>query len=249
MPAYVIAAVGAVRDVDALVEYRRRNTDVVDAHGGRFIARGGDIVVLEGDWTPARVVIIEFPDMEAARGWHESDDYAPLRELRQGASDTDILVVDGRLSRRRPPRCAGRARPRPRTAGRARRRSRTPARVGPAAGDEVAAGLDQRRERVDRGDRVHPARQQAERHVHRREEQHQEHRHLHQRPGLHRAQAHRHAGREQRRRERDEQRQHDEAEQVDAVAADLHARDQRDDEDQRRRRTWRASPRRSRSRR
>ena len=95
MPAYVIAAVGAIRDLDALAEYRRRNTDVVAAHGGRFIARGGDIDVLEGAWEPSRIVIIEFPDMAAARAWHESDDYAPLRALRQGASDTDILIVDG----------------------------------------------------------------------------------------------------------------------------------------------------------
>ncbi len=95
MPAYVIAAVGTVRDLDALVEYRRRNTDVVAAHGGRFIARGGDIELLEGDWEPSRIVIIEFPDMAAAHGWHESDDYAPLRELRRRASDTDILVVGG----------------------------------------------------------------------------------------------------------------------------------------------------------
>jgi uncharacterized protein (DUF1330 family) len=95
MPAYVIASVTAARDQDKLIEYRARNTDVVAAHGGRFVARGGRIEVLEGDYSPVRVVIIEFPDIEAARGWHESDDYSPLRELRRSASDTDILVVEG----------------------------------------------------------------------------------------------------------------------------------------------------------
>jgi len=95
MPAYVIAMVGAVRDQEALVEYRRRNTDVVAAHGGRFIARGGDQEVLEGAYEPTRIVLIEFPDMDAARAWHGSHDYAPLRKLRQGASETDILLVDG----------------------------------------------------------------------------------------------------------------------------------------------------------
>src|SRR5829696_7825790 len=95
MPAYVIAMVGAVRDQEALVEYRRRNTDVVAAHGGRFIVRGGELEVLEGGYRPSRLVVIEFADMDAARAWHASADYAPLRELRQGASDTDILLVDG----------------------------------------------------------------------------------------------------------------------------------------------------------
>ena len=95
MPAYVIAAVTDAWDPEKLAEYRERNTDVVAAHGGRFVARGGPHDVLEGGWNPLRLVIIEFPDMDAARAWHESDDYAPLRELREAASTTDIVVVDG----------------------------------------------------------------------------------------------------------------------------------------------------------
>jgi uncharacterized protein (DUF1330 family) len=95
MPAYVIASVTAARDQEKLIEYRNRNTDVVAKHGGRFVVRGGRQEILEGDYAPVRVVVIEFPDMDAARGWYESDDYAPLRELRRSASDTDILVVEG----------------------------------------------------------------------------------------------------------------------------------------------------------
>lgn len=95
MPAYVIAAVNDAWDQDKLAEYRERNTDVVAAHGGRFVARGGAQVLLEGDWEPKRIVIIEFPDMDAARRWYESDAYAPLRELRRSASETDIVIVDG----------------------------------------------------------------------------------------------------------------------------------------------------------
>src|SRR5918992_4001559 len=57
MPAYVVATVTDARDQDKLVEYRNRNTDVVAAHGGRFIARGGRHEVLEGDYPPLRVVI------------------------------------------------------------------------------------------------------------------------------------------------------------------------------------------------
>jgi uncharacterized protein (DUF1330 family) len=95
MPAYVIASVTDAWDQDKLVEYRERNTAAVAGHGGRFVARGGRHEILEGDYEPKRVVIIEFPDLDAARGWYESEEYAPLRELRRSASKTDIFVVEG----------------------------------------------------------------------------------------------------------------------------------------------------------
>ena len=95
MAAYVIAVVTDAWDQEKLAEYRERNTEVVAAHGGRFVARGGQSEVLEGDWSPLRLVVIEFPDMDAARAWHESDAYAPLIELRQSASATNIVLVEG----------------------------------------------------------------------------------------------------------------------------------------------------------
>jgi uncharacterized protein (DUF1330 family) len=95
MPAYVIATVTKAWDPEKLAEYRERNTGAVAKHGGRFIVRGGRQEILEGNAAPLRVVVIEFSDLDAARGWYESDDYAPLRELRRSASDTDILIVEG----------------------------------------------------------------------------------------------------------------------------------------------------------
>jgi uncharacterized protein (DUF1330 family) len=95
MPAYVIADVRAVRDRDALIEYRRRNTDAVANHGGRFVVRGGEAEVLEGAWDTLRMVVIEFPDAAAARAWWESDEYAPLKEMRREASDTNIVLLEG----------------------------------------------------------------------------------------------------------------------------------------------------------
>ena len=95
MPAYVIGDVREVRDPDALAEYRRRNTDAVARHGGRFVVRGGELEVLEGEWPTTRMVVIEFPDLAAARGWYESDEYAPLKALRRQASDTNLVIVEG----------------------------------------------------------------------------------------------------------------------------------------------------------
>ena len=95
MPAYVITYVRTVRDRDALIEYRRRNTDAVANHGGRFVVRGGEAELLEGSWDTLRMVVIEFPDTAAARAWWESEEYAPLKEMRRDASDTNIVLVEG----------------------------------------------------------------------------------------------------------------------------------------------------------
>jgi len=95
MPAYVIAYTGDFRDAAALQEYRRRNTDAVANHGGRFLARGGAVEVLEGPWPWERCVLIEFPDADAAHAWHASEEYAPLKAMRQGASTTQLILADG----------------------------------------------------------------------------------------------------------------------------------------------------------
>ncbi len=95
MPAYVIGDVRGVRDPDALIEYRRRNTDAVARHGGRFVVRGGEATVLEGEWETLRIVVIEFPDTAAARAWYESEEYEPLKAMRQAASDTNIVLLEG----------------------------------------------------------------------------------------------------------------------------------------------------------
>ena len=95
MPAYVIADVREAWDADALDEYRRRNTDAVANHGGRFAVRGGERELLEGDWPSLRIVVIEFPDMDAARAWWTSEEYEAIKELRRGASTTNIVLVDG----------------------------------------------------------------------------------------------------------------------------------------------------------
>ena len=95
MAVYVIANVTEARDRDALTEYRRRNTDAVAKYGGRFLVRGGKQETLEGDWPGVRIVVMEFDDADAARAWWNSEEYAPLKQLRRGASVTDIVLVEG----------------------------------------------------------------------------------------------------------------------------------------------------------
>ena len=95
MPAYLIADVRDAWDADALDEYRRRNTDAVADHGGRFVVRGGEHELVEGEWDTIRLVVIEFPDMDAARAFWTSDEYEAIKPIRRGASTTNVILVDG----------------------------------------------------------------------------------------------------------------------------------------------------------
>lgn len=94
MPAYLIADV-EVQDPDVYAEYRRQVLPLVQRHGGRFIVRGGAHETLEGPWRPARLVVIEFPDMAALTAWYRSPEYEKLIALRQGASRGSLIAVEG----------------------------------------------------------------------------------------------------------------------------------------------------------
>lgn len=94
MAAYVLADVRRT-NIEQAARYSEQSGPCVARHGGRFLARGGSIQILEGHWDPERLVIIEFDTMEAARAWYDSDDYCAIRALREGAGDWQMLVVDG----------------------------------------------------------------------------------------------------------------------------------------------------------
>ena len=94
MAAYVIASID-VTDPDVYAEYRAQVPATIEQYGGRFVVRGGDKEVLEGSWDPPRIVVLEFPDADAARRWHSSEEYAPLIELRRRASNGHLVLVDG----------------------------------------------------------------------------------------------------------------------------------------------------------
>ena len=94
MVAFVISDVSA-RDAEALQTYRTRAADSIAKHGGRYLARGGDIESLEGTWRPRMIIIVEFPSMEQARAWYRSPEYAAALALRDAALERDLILVDG----------------------------------------------------------------------------------------------------------------------------------------------------------
>ena len=94
MPAYVINDM-EVLDLQLLDEYKKLSPQTVLQYGGKFLARGGRTEKLEGEWLPKRLVILEFPSVEQAQAWIDSPEYAPARLVRQKASRSNIIVVEG----------------------------------------------------------------------------------------------------------------------------------------------------------
>jgi uncharacterized protein (DUF1330 family) len=84
-----------VKDAGALESYRREVPATVAKYGGRFIVRGGTFEVLEGNWTPKRVVVLEFPTMDALKRWYLSDDYKPLLAERNRHSKANFVAIEG----------------------------------------------------------------------------------------------------------------------------------------------------------
>jgi uncharacterized protein (DUF1330 family) len=94
MPAYWIAH-ATVTDPEAYGRYAKLATEAIAAHGGRFLARGGAAELLEGDGELARIVLIEFPDLDTARGWYDGDLYREARAAREGIATARFVAVEG----------------------------------------------------------------------------------------------------------------------------------------------------------
>jgi uncharacterized protein (DUF1330 family) len=95
MVAYVIAGNNVV-DAEAMREYSAQVPATLEPFGGKFVARGGQVEVAEGAWSPARLVVIEFPSLDHARDWYHSDAYQAIIQMRFAAANTDFLIfADG----------------------------------------------------------------------------------------------------------------------------------------------------------
>ncbi len=84
-----------ITDPARYTEYREKAPATIAHYGGKYLARGGKVEVLEGEWDPQRLVILEFESMERFHEWYNSPEYAPLKRLRGEASATEFVVVEG----------------------------------------------------------------------------------------------------------------------------------------------------------
>ncbi len=94
MTAYLVVEL-AITDPVEFARYRELVPPTIAAYDGRYLVRGGALVALEGDWQPERVTIIAFPNVERARAWWDSPEYAEAKAIRQAATTTRMVIVEG----------------------------------------------------------------------------------------------------------------------------------------------------------
>jgi uncharacterized protein (DUF1330 family) len=94
MAGYLIANI-EVKEPAKFEEYRQKVVPVIKKFGGRYLVRGGDVRRLEGNLPLKRVVVLEFPTVEAAQRFYDSVEYRPILDLRLASTQSDVVVVQG----------------------------------------------------------------------------------------------------------------------------------------------------------
>jgi uncharacterized protein (DUF1330 family) len=94
MSVYLVVDID-IHDPARYETYKLMAPPSIAQYGGRYLTRGGETNVLEGDWTPKRFVILEFPTMEQARAWWSSPEYAEAKTLRQAIATTRMVLTEG----------------------------------------------------------------------------------------------------------------------------------------------------------
>ena len=94
MSAFVITDV-EITDTSLYGQFLERVTSTVEAYGGKFVARGGELKVILGGWTPKRLAILEFHNVQQIHTWLESPEYTALDDIRSRSSNINMVVVEG----------------------------------------------------------------------------------------------------------------------------------------------------------
>ena len=94
MSAYIIVEID-VQDPVGYQDYKKLAGPTVEARGGKYIVRGGKTEVLEGNWQPKRIVVLEFSSMDAAREWLNCEEYREPRKMRHRTARTNMILVEG----------------------------------------------------------------------------------------------------------------------------------------------------------
>src|SRR5262245_26446557 len=94
MPAYVVVEID-IHDPTSYEQYKKMAPSSIAAYGGKYLARGGTCQLLEGDWMPKRLVILEFESLARAKQWWESKEYSDAKSLRLKIANTKMIVIEG----------------------------------------------------------------------------------------------------------------------------------------------------------
>lgn len=94
MTAYVVVDID-VHNPSGYEEYKKLAPAAVELYGGKYIARGGQTETLEGDWSPSRLVILQFENSEQAKKWLNSEEYREARAMRHKTAHSRMVVIEG----------------------------------------------------------------------------------------------------------------------------------------------------------
>ena len=94
MKVYLIAHI-EVTNPELMEKYRELVPKIVAKYQGKYLVRGGDSEILEGDYFKHRIVLLEFPSRQQANNFYNSEDYAPLKILRIEAGNNSSVLVEG----------------------------------------------------------------------------------------------------------------------------------------------------------
>ena len=95
MAAYIIVQENLHGDQAPFEEYRKQVIATLESYGGKFLARGGKVSVLEGEWPYDRSVILEFPSREKAEAWYHAPEYQKILPLRMKCMSSNFVIIDG----------------------------------------------------------------------------------------------------------------------------------------------------------
>ena len=94
MSAYAIVQIN-VTNQENYKDYLNRVTPIVDKFKGEYIVRAGKFEVMLGEWNYSRTVVVKFPDYETALSWYNSDEYAPIKKIREENSNGNFIIIEG----------------------------------------------------------------------------------------------------------------------------------------------------------
>ena len=95
MPVYMIVEAKDVTDKNGYGEYVRKVPETIEKFGGEYLARGGQVAVVSGDWKPARIIIVKFGSMDKFNSWWNSPEYRAIAPLRERSTKTNAIVIEG----------------------------------------------------------------------------------------------------------------------------------------------------------
>ena len=84
-----------VHDTERYKEYVELVPSLIEKHDGKYLVRGGNVEVVEGNWQPERLIVLEFPSVASARAFLEDPDYQPVAEIRHAAASTNLVIAEG----------------------------------------------------------------------------------------------------------------------------------------------------------